>query len=110
MAVGARAAPAPGRHLALLATGLGLGISVTTLFALTPAALLIAMVPISVGGFGAARAHVRLFPGHRRNSRRSRHCRCRLPSASCACLVGGVGGMTWSLMSDHHYRVDAPSA
>ena len=38
--------------LACLAAGLGLAISFETLFALIPAALLVAMVPISFGGWG----------------------------------------------------------
>ena len=38
--------------LACLAAGLGLGIPFAVLFALTPAALLIAMLPVSLGGWG----------------------------------------------------------
>jgi uncharacterized membrane protein YbhN (UPF0104 family) len=95
--------------LALLATGLGLGISVTTLFALTPAALLIAMVPISVGGFGARELTFVYFLGIAGISAEAA-LSLSIAFGLLRVLVGGVGGITWSLMSDHHYRVDAPSA
>jgi glycosyltransferase 2 family protein len=95
--------------LALLATGLGLGISVTTLFAFTPAALLIAMVPISVGGFGARELTFVYFLGIAGVSAEAA-LSLSIAFGLLRVLIGAIGGVTWSLMSDHHYRVDASSA
>jgi uncharacterized membrane protein YbhN (UPF0104 family) len=94
--------------LALLATGLSLGISVSTLFALTPAALLIAMVPISIGGFGARELTFVYFLGIAGISAEAA-LSLSIAFGLLRVAIGAVGGITWSLMSDHHYRVDAPS-
>jgi uncharacterized membrane protein YbhN (UPF0104 family) len=95
--------------LASLATGLGLGISASTLFAFTPAALLIAMVPVSFGGWGVREISFVYLLGT-----------AGIPAEAALSLsiafgllrmiVGAIGGVTWSVMGDHHYRVGAPSA
>jgi glycosyltransferase 2 family protein len=95
--------------LALLATGLGLDIRLITLFALTPAALLIAMVPISVGGFGPRELTFVYFLGIAGISAEAA-LSLSIAFGLLRVFVGAVGGVVWSLMSDHHYRVDAPSA
>ncbi len=95
--------------LASLAAGLGLGISITTLFAFVPAALLIAMVPVSFGGWGVRELGFVYLLGT-----------AGVPAEAALSLsitfgllrmiIGAIGGVTWSLISEHHYRVDAPSA
>ena len=95
--------------LALLATGLGLAIPVATLFALTPAALLIAMVPISIGGFGARELTFVYFLGIAGISAEIA-LSLSIAFGLLRVLEHLFGGVTWSLMSDHHYRVDVPSA
>jgi uncharacterized protein (TIRG00374 family) len=95
--------------LALLAAGLGLAIPLATLFALTPAALLIAMVPISVAGFGARELTFVYFLGIAGISAESA-LSLSIAFGLLRVFVGAIGGVTWSLMSDHHYRVGAPSA
>jgi hypothetical protein len=95
--------------LASLAAGLGLGISIATLFAFVPAALLIAMVPVSFGGWGVRELGFVYLLGT-----------AGVPAEAALSLsitfgllrmiIGAIGGVTWSLISEHHYRVDAPSA
>jgi uncharacterized membrane protein YbhN (UPF0104 family) len=94
--------------LALLATGLGIGIPLATLFALTPAALLIAMVPVSVGGFGAREVTFVYLLGTAGVSAEAA-LSLSLSFGVLRVVVGALGGGVWALMSDHHYRVDAPS-
>jgi glycosyltransferase 2 family protein len=95
--------------LALLATGLGLAIPLATLFALTPAALLIAMAPISIAGFGARELTFVYFLGIAGISAEAA-LSLSIAFGLLRVFVGAIGGVTWSLMSDHHYRVGAPSA
>ena len=95
--------------LASLARGLGLGIPLATLFALTPAALLIAMVPISIAGFGARELTFVYFLGIAGISAEAA-LSLSIAFGLLRVFVGAIGGVTWSLMSDRHYRVDAPSA
>ena len=95
--------------LACLAAGLGLAIPFETLFALTPAALLVAMVPISFGGWGVRELTFVYFLGTAGVSAEG------ALSLSVAygllrILVGAVGGVTWVLIGDEHFRVDAPQA
>ena len=95
--------------LSMLATGLGLGIPLTTLFALTPAALLIAMVPISIGGFGPRELTFVYLLGAAGISAEAA-LSLSIAFGLLRVLVGTIGGVTWSLIGDHHYRVDHPSA
>lgn len=95
--------------LAALAAGLGLDIPIGTLFALTPAALLVAMVPISFGGWGVRELTFVYFLGIAGVSAEA------ALSLSVAfgllrIFVGAIGGAAWALMNDDHFRVDAPSA
>ena len=92
--------------LACLAAGLGLAIPFGLLFALTPAALLVAMVPISFGGWGVRELTFVYFLGTAGVSAEG------ALSLSVAygllrILVGSVGGVTWVLIGDEHFRVDA---
>jgi len=95
--------------LALLAAGLGLGIPLATLFALTPAALLVAMVPISIGGFGPRELTFVYLLGAAGISAEAA-LSLSIAFGLLRVFVGTIGGVTWSLIGDHHYRVDAPSA
>jgi uncharacterized membrane protein YbhN (UPF0104 family) len=93
--------------LACLAAGLGLAIPFELLFALTPAALLVAMVPISFGGWGVRELTFVYFLGTAGVSAEA------ALSLSVAygllrILVGTVGGATWVLIGDEHFRVDTP--
>ena len=93
--------------LACLAAGLGLAIPFETLFALTPAALLVAMVPISLGGWGVRELTFVYFLGTGGVSAEA------ALSLSVAygllrIFVGAIGGVTWVLIGDEHFRVDAP--
>jgi glycosyltransferase 2 family protein len=92
--------------LAALATALGLGIPVSTLFALTPAALLVAMVPMSIGGWGVRELSFVYFLGTAGVSAEA------ALSLSVAfgllrIFLGALGGATWALLSEDHFRVDA---
>ena len=92
--------------LAALATALGLGIPVSTLFALTPAALLVAMVPMSIGGWGVRELSFVYFLGAAGVSAEA------ALSLSVAfgllrIFLGALGGATWVLLNEDHFRVDA---
>jgi glycosyltransferase 2 family protein len=92
--------------LAALATALGLGIPVSTLFALTPAALLVAMVPMSIGGWGVRELTFVYFLGTAGVSAEA------ALSLSVAfgllrIFLGAIGGATWALLNEDHFRVDA---
>lgn len=93
--------------LACLAAGLGLTIPVELLFALTPAALLVAMVPISFGGWGVRELTFVYFLGTAGVGAEA------ALSLSVAygllrIFVGAVGGVTWVLIGEEQFRVDAP--
>jgi uncharacterized membrane protein YbhN (UPF0104 family) len=95
--------------LAALAAALGSGIPVATLFALTPAALLVAMVPVSIGGWGVRELTFVYFLGIAGVSAEA------ALSLSVAfgllrIFVGAIGGVTWAFLNEDHFRVDAPSA
>ena len=92
--------------LACLAAGLGLGIPFTVLFALTPAALLMAMLPISFGGWGVRELSFVYLLGAAGISAE--------PALSLSIafgllrvIVGAMGGLTWLMVNDDHFRVDA---
>lgn len=95
--------------LACLATGLGLAIPVSTLFAFTPAALLIAMFPLSFGGWGVRELSFVYLLGTS-GVRAEDALALSITFGLLRVVVGALGGIAWALMSDHHYRVDAPSA
>lgn len=94
--------------LAALAAALGLGIPVATIFALAPAALLVAMVPISVGGWGVRELTFVYFLGAAGITAEA------ALSLSVAfgllrIVVGAIGGVVWVLLNENHFRLDAPS-
>jgi glycosyltransferase 2 family protein len=94
--------------LASLATALGLGIPLATLFALAPAALLVAMVPMSIGGWGVRELTFVYFLGTAAISAEA------ALSLSVAfgllrIFVGAIGGAVWVLLDEDHFRVDAPA-
>lgn len=93
--------------LVCLAAGLGLAIPFELLFALTPAALLVAMVPVSFGGWGVRELTFIYFLGTAGVSAEA------ALSLSVAygllrIFVGAIGGVTWVLIGEEHFRVDAP--
>jgi uncharacterized membrane protein YbhN (UPF0104 family) len=95
--------------LASLAKGLGLGIPLATIFAFTTAALLLAMVPISFGGWGIREiAFVYLLgaAGVRAEAALS----LSIAFGLLRVLLGLIGGLTWVVKNDEHFRVDASSA
>lgn len=88
--------------LAALAASLHLGIPVTTLFALVPAALLVAMIPISFGSWGLREAAFVVFLGGAGVA----------PEAALSLsiafgllrvVVGGIGGLTWLAVGRDSY-------
>jgi hypothetical protein len=95
--------------LALLAVALGLNIPLAMLFAFTPAALLVAMVPISFGGWGVREVSFVYLLGTAGVSAEAALA-LSVAFGLLRVVVGAFGGLAWALMSDHHYRVDAPSA
>ena len=93
--------------LACLAAGLGLAIPFGLLFALTPAALLVAMVPISFGGWGVRELTFVYFLGTAGVSAEA-SLSLSVAYGLLRILVGAVGGVTWVLIGEEHFRVDAP--
>jgi uncharacterized protein (TIRG00374 family) len=95
--------------LACLAAALGLAVPFATIFSLAPAALLVAMVPISVGGWGVRELTFVYFLGSAGISAEA------ALSLSVAfgllrILIGAVGGAAWLFLNEDHFRVDAPTA
>ena len=94
--------------LAALAAGLGLGIPLATLFAFTTAALLMAMLPISFGGWGVREiAFVYLLGAAGVSAEAALSL--SIAFGLLRVLVGAIGGLIWLLTNDEHLRVDAPS-
>jgi glycosyltransferase 2 family protein len=92
--------------LACLAEGLGLDIPFALLFAVTPAALLMAMLPISLGGWGIRELTFVYFLGAVGVGAE--------PALSLSiafgllrAIIGAMGGATWVAINDDHFRVDA---
>ncbi|NUT01514.1 MAG: flippase-like domain-containing protein [Sphingomonas sp.] len=95
--------------LVALAAGLGLGIPLATLFAFTTAALLMAMVPISFGGWGVREiAFVYLLGAAGVDAEAALSL--SIAFGLLRVLLGVLGGVTWLLINDEHLGVDAPSA
>jgi len=95
--------------LAALAVGLGLGISFETLFALTPAALLIAMVPISFGGWGVREVTFVYLLGTA-GVGATAALSLSIAFGLLRIIVGAIGGLAWVVMNETHFRVAAPPA
>ena len=95
--------------LAALATGLGLDIPVATLFAFATAALLMAMVPISFGGWGIREiAFVYLLGAAGVSAEAALSL--SIAFGLLRVLMGVIGGLAWVVANDGHVHVDAPSA
>ena len=95
--------------LAALAAGLGLNISAAALFAFTPAALLIAMLPVSFGGWGARELSFVYLLGAAGVGAPS------ALSLSVAfgllrILIGVIGGIAWVCINSDRFRVDLEPA
>ena len=95
--------------LASLAAALELGIPVAILFALAPAALLVAMVPMSIGGWGVRELTFVYFLGAAGITAEA------ALSLSVAfgllrIVVGATGGIAWVFLNENHFRVGSTSA
>lgn len=95
--------------LAALATGLKLGISLATLFAFTQAALLVAMMPISLGGWGVRELTFVYFLGTAGVSSEAA-LSLSISFGLLRLVVGAIGGVTWSLIDDDRFQLDPSSA
>ena len=94
--------------LAALAKGLDLAIPLETLFAFATAALLMAMVPISFGGWGIREvAFVYLLGAAGVGAEASLSL--SIAFGLLRVLLGVIGGLIWVVINDEHFRVDAPS-
>ncbi len=94
---------------AALAAGLGLGIPLETLFALTPAALLIAMVPISYGGWGVREVTFVYLLGMA-GVGATAALSLSVAFGLLRIIVGAIGGLAWVALNESHFRVAAPPA
>jgi uncharacterized membrane protein YbhN (UPF0104 family) len=94
---------------AALAMALGLEVSLAALFAFAPAALLVAMVPISVGGWGVREAALVYFLQATGASGEAA-LTLSIAFGLLRMAVGAVGGIVWVLVDKDRFRVDAQSA
>lgn len=92
--------------LACLAAGLGLGIPFSVLFALTPAALLMSMLPISLGGWGVRELTFVYFLGAAGIGAEAA-LSLSIAFGLLRVIVGAIGGIAWVVVNDDHFRVDA---
>ena len=95
--------------LAALAAALGLGIDSATLFALTPAALLIAMAPISLGGWGVRELSFVYLLGTA-GVGATAALALAVAFGLLRIVVGALGGLAWVIANDDHFRVAGPPA
>ncbi len=91
--------------LAALAASLQLGIPFFTLFALTPAALLIAMIPISLGSWGLREAAFVVFLGSAGVASEAA-LSLSIIFGLQRVLMGGLGGLAWLAADHRHYRIE----
>ena len=91
--------------LACLAAGLGLHISLAILFAFTPAALLLAMLPISLGGWGLRELTFVYLLGTAGCSAEAA-LSLSIAFGLLRAVVGMIGGVSWALMSENYFRLD----
>jgi glycosyltransferase 2 family protein len=94
--------------LACLAAGLGLQIPLATLFAFTPAALLMAMIPISFGGWGLRELTFVYLLGTAGVSAEAA-LSLSIAFGLLRIVVGAIGGASWALMSEDYFRLNAPT-
>lgn len=95
--------------LAALAAGFGQGIALATIFAFTPAALLVAMIPISFGGWGMREATFVYFLGTAGVSGEAA-LSLSIAFGFLRIVVGAIGGVAWALLGKDHYRIEAHPA
>ena len=95
--------------LAALAAGLGLAISFATILAFVPAALLVAMVPVSIGGWGVREVAFVTFLGVAGVSAEAAIA-LSIAFGFLRIVVGVVGGLTWVVVGKNQYRFDLASA
>ncbi len=95
--------------VAAVAAALGVTVDLVTLFALTPAALLVAMIPVSIGGWGVREASLVHFLGFAGV----------VPSAALAIsivygltriVIGAVGGVVWVIARRDAYEMAIDAA
>lgn len=91
--------------LAALAASLQLDIPFSTLFALTPAALLVAMVPISLGSWGLREAAFVVFLGGAGIASEAA-LSLSIIFGLQRVLMGGLGGLAWLAADHRHYRIE----
>jgi uncharacterized membrane protein YbhN (UPF0104 family) len=95
--------------LASLSAGLGLGVSVAALFAFTPVALLISMVPVSFGGWGARELSFVYLLGAAGVSAPAA-LSLSIAFGLMRVLIGVIGGALWVIVHGDHFRVDPEPA
>lgn len=91
--------------LAALAASLQLSIPFSTLFALTPAALLVAMVPISLGSWGLREAAFVVFLGGAGITSEAA-LSLSIIFGLQRVLMGGLGGLAWLAADHRHYWIE----
>jgi uncharacterized membrane protein YbhN (UPF0104 family) len=94
--------------LACLAAGLRLQIPLAVLFAFTPAALLMAMLPISFGGWGVRELTFVYLLGTAGVSAEAA-LSLSIAFGLLRVVVGAIGGVSWALISEDYFRLNAPS-
>jgi uncharacterized protein (TIRG00374 family) len=95
--------------LATLAMALKLDIGLPVLFAFTPAALLVAMIPISFGGWGVREFSFVYLLGEAGVGAEAA-LSLSIAFGLLRVVVGGIGGVVWALLDEKYYRVDARAA
>lgn len=95
--------------LAALAEGLRLDIPILTLFAFVPSALLVAMLPISLGGWGVRELTFVYFLGTAGVSSEAA-LSLSIVFGLLRLVVGALGGVTWVLVHEDRFQVDPTSA
>lgn len=93
--------------LAAIAASLNLGIPLATLFALTPAALLVAMVPISLGGWGVREVTFVYFLATA-GVEPAAALSLSIAFGLLRMMVGAIGGLMWVVMNESHFRLSSP--
>lgn len=95
--------------LAALAASLSINVSTTTLFALTPVALLFAMIPISLGSWGLRETAFVFFLGAA-GVVAEEALSLSIAFGLLRILVGMLGGIVWMVVGKEHYRIEIGAA
>ena len=94
---------------AALAMALGLDVPLAALFAFVPAALLVAMLPLSFGGWGVREAALVYFLQATGASGEAA-LTLSIAFGLLRLVLGALGGIAWVLVDKDRFRVDAQSA